>query len=326
MEHVTPMSEYIEYLNLVAVVWLLLFAAVGVFRGFWKSLAAVLALLGAYWLTLVLTEPVTRFAQNNMQWELSGSLVWLIAAFVLFTISGLMLRILFGFLLKALPSQKGILSRIGGGLVGAIYGGVLGLFVLWSLVVIDETRVLARGGNVLEEPAHPLLTLARKLVGRLMEWNASFGGASPELAKMAGVMAEQPTQVLQDVRGLMQSSEFAQLVQNDRIQAIVRERDVEALKRTGEFKELTESVQMQKIRQTLRNRGVEWSEDEMAVQTVQIWNNVEGIRSHPELQELLRDEEVQAFLRGDINVSPTVLQKIQRLLGEVNETTSRASP
>ncbi len=320
------MSDYLEYLNLVAGVWLLLFAAVGFLRGFWKSLAAILAMAGAYWLTLVFTEPVTGFVQKNMQWELSGSLVWVIVAFVLFTVSGLVLRILFGFLLKALPAQKGMLNRIGGGMLGAVYGGVLGLFILWSLVVIDETRALARGGIVVEEKTHPLLTLARKFVGRLMEWNAGFGGASPELAKMAGVMAEQPTQVLQDVRGLMQSSEFVQLVQNDRIKAIVRERDVETLKSTAEFQALTESAQMQRIRQTLSRRGVDWSEDEMAVQTVQIWNNIEGIRNHPELQELLRDEEVQAFLRGDINVSPTVLQKIQRLLGEVNESTTAAFP
>lgn len=320
------MNDYIAYLNLIAAAWVLLFAGVGFFRGFWKSVAAVLALLGAYWLTLVLTQPVTEFVQTNMEWDVSGSLVWLLVAFILFTVSGLILRILFGFLLKALPAKKGMLSRIGGALVGAVYGAVLGLFVLWSLAVIDESQALSRGETVQEVQAHPLLVLARKFVGRLMEWNASFGGASPELAKMAGVMAEQPTRVLQDVRGLVQSPEFAELVQNDRVKAMVRERDVEALKRSAEFNALTQSAQMQQIRQTLRARGVEWSEDELAAQTVQLWNNVEGIRNNPELRELLQDAEVQAFLRGDINVSPTVLQKIQRLLSEVNESTSRSFP
>lgn len=303
-----------EYLNLAAVVWLTLFAAVGALRGLWKALAGLLAMIGAYWISAGLTGPVLQWVQDRWQPDISEGILLVAVASSLFVLSGFVVRLALLMLLRTIPVENPLLNRLGGLMVGLFYGGLLGLFVVWGASFTMENLALARGETVNYEETSPLVSLARKLVGRLLEWNARQAGAPVSTLQLTRAMAERPTELMQGLQSTLQSREFQQMINDRELAAMVQAGDVEGLQASAEFRSLVQSSPMQNLARTLERSGVEWSERQLAEHTVDIWSRMDEIRNDESLQSLMQDEDVQAFLKGEGELSADLVRKVRALL------------
>ncbi len=303
-----------EYLNLAAIVWLALFAGVGFLRGLWRSLAGLLSMIGAYWISASLAGPVLQLVRERWQPDLPEGILLVVVASALFVVSGFVLRLVLLMLLRTIPVGNPLLNRVGGLMTGLFYGGLLGMFIVWGASFTLENLALARGEAVNYEETSPLVSLARKFVGRLLEWNARQAGAPVPALQLTRAMAERPTELLQGLQGAIQSREFQQMVNDREFAAMVQSRDVEAVQASPGFRNLVRSPAVQDLARTLERSGVEWSDGQLAEYTVDIWNRVDEIRNDESLKSLMEDEEVQDFLRGEGNMSADLLRKLRALM------------
>lgn len=303
-----------EYLNLAALAWLTLFAAVGFLRGLWKSLSGLLAMIGAYWISAGLAGPVLQWVSERWQPDISEGILLVVVAASLFVVSGFVLRLVLLMLLRTIPVKNPLLNRLGGLMVGLFYGGLLGLFVVWGASFTLENLALARGETVNYEETSPLVSMARKFVGRLLEWNARQTGAPLTTLQLTRAMAERPTELMQGLQETIKSPAFQRVVNDRELAILAQAGDVEGLQAHAGFRELMQSPEMRKLTDSLERSGVEWSDRQLAEQAVDIWTRMDDIRNDPALQSLMADAEVQAFLKGEGRLSPELVRKIRALM------------
>lgn len=303
-----------EYLNLAALVWLALFAGVGFLRGLWKSLAGLLAMIGAYWISASLSGSVLEWGRDRWQPEISEGILLVVVASALFVVSGFVLRLVLLMLLRRIPLGIPLLNRVGGLMVGLLYGGFLGMFVVWGASFTLENLALARGESVNYEETSPLVSLSRKFVGRFLEWNARQAGGSITTLQLSRAMAENPTVLMQGLQETLQSREFQQMVNDRELANLVQVGDVEGLQASAEFRNLVTSSPMRDLARTLEQSGIEWSDRQLAEFTVDTWNRMDGIRNDEALRSMMDDREVKAFLNGERGLSPDVVRKLRALL------------
>jgi uncharacterized membrane protein required for colicin V production len=310
----------VDYFTMAAVVWLAIFLLLGLLKGFWKSLAAATSLVLAYVASVYFAPgladwAVVQFASLNI----SRTVWWGVGATIIFIIVSLVVRLIVLGVSKSLPISPRIFDRIAGALVSIGYGAVLGAALLWGLAFLADSWNLRQermGGQA--DPrlntSSPAVTWSRQMMSRWINWNVRQSGGSDALAGVSAAIMERPGQVMADVQATVQSPEFKELVRSENVQALVAQRNAEELQRSVEFQQLMRQPAVKQLREAIAPESGGWSDTKIAQETVDIWTRVEQLRTQPEVAELLNDPELQAFLKGGGKVTPSLIDKGQKLL------------
>lgn len=302
-----------DYLTLAAFLWLSVFVLLGLWRGFWRSFAALASFVLAYAGSVFFAAPVSAFfVQVFAETNPSPTLFWLASAAALFILIGLFSRLLVLMLGRVLP-LTGIVDKLGGALASGGYGALIAIFLIWSYAFVSENLHAARGQTVVAQPSQ-LVDFARRAVAELVSWNVRHGGGSEAAADLTAALTERPAEVLHNVRSTLNSPAMREVVNSAEIEDAVRTGDPERLQQSVAFQQLLNSPSVQDLRETLARSGVHWSDAEIAAYTVAFSHNIDSVRTDPEFVELYSDPEVQAFLDGEGQLTPSLMQKGQELL------------
>lgn len=313
-----------DYLTLMAGVWVAVFIILGIIRGFWTALAAILSLVGAYFAAAYFAPKLTEFLLVVFEpANLGETVTWAASATLIFVLAGLVIRLAVVLISRSVPVTNRPLDAIGGALFSGLYGATMAVIMIWGVALLIETyepQQVAKDVQVAQsEPQVKRVTpqvviWSRELMADAMAWNARQNGASDETARLVAAYAKQPQDVLDAVQTSVRSDEFKQVINSDNVQRIVREQDVEALHNSPEFKQLVQQPGVQKLRSLIAPDGAGWSDKAMAKQMVELWGGIDQISSNPEVSALVDDPEVQAFLQEGGSITPSLLAKGQKFL------------
>lgn len=309
-----------DWITLGTLVWLAIFLVLGFFRGFWQSLAALVSLVLAYWASAKLASPVVTYLTNVFPaLEPQRVLVWWGCAVLLFLLVGLLSRLLIQTLGKLAPVGRNPTSRLVGALISGTHGAALAVFFIWSLSLLSDTLELQEGEAISDPPK--VVQFSRQIVGDIVSWNISQSGSKGTVADLSTAFAERPSEVLQGVRGTLQSQELKDMIASEEIRQIVRSHDVDELLQTAELDRLLEQPNVQQLLTALQVKGEPISRENAARQLLDVWHKVELVGSDPEVQSLVADPDVQDFLQNRKGPAPALYGKLQKLLQLVTSKT-----
>lgn len=313
-----------DYFTMAAVAWLAIFLLLGLLKGFWKSLAAATSLILAYFASVYFAPGLADWAVVQFASTHINRTVWFgVGATVIFILVSLIVRLVVLAVSKSLPIKLRAFDRLGGALVSLGYGAILGATLLWGLAFLADTwnlrqERMGEGVNPRLDTSSPAVTWSRRMMSRWVNWNIRQSGGSEALAGVSAAIVERPAQVMADVQAAVQSPEFKELVHSETAKALVEQRNAQALQRSPEFQELIRQPSVKKLREAIAPEAEGWSDTKIAEETVEIWARVEQLRTQPEVAELLNDAEIQGFLQDGGKVTPSLIdkgQKLVRLLG-----------
>lgn len=310
-----------DYLTLGLVLWIALFILLGMVRGFWKALAAVVSLVGAYLASAYFAPKLSAFLLRVFaEANLGETVTWAASATLIFVLAGLLIRLVIVLIARSKPITHRPTNAIGGALLSGAHGALIGLLIIWSLSFLLETYQPPEDATdtlqaeQLQQSPPAVVTLSRRLMADIVGWNARKSGASQQTAQIATAYARQPKQVLDAVQSSLSSEEFKRAINSENVKKIVRENNVDELRSSPEFAELMQQPGMQALRELIAADDAQLSEEAAAQQMLELWRGVDELRSNPELSALLQDREVREFFDEGGEVTPSLLAKGQDLL------------
>jgi uncharacterized membrane protein required for colicin V production len=310
----------VDYFSIVAIVWLVIFLLLGLLKGFWKSLAAATSLVLAYVASVYFASGMADWALEQFASVNIGRTVWLgISATVIFIVVSFVVRLIVLGIGKSLPIGLPIFDRAGGALISVGYGAVLGAGILWGLAFVADSWNLRQeqaGGerNPKLDTSSPAVVWSRRMMSHWVNWNVRQSGGSDALAGMSAAIVERPSQVMAGMQATVRSPEFKELVNSEKVQEMVAQRNAGELQRSPEFQQLLQQPAVKQLRDAIAPESGGWSDSKIAEETVDIWQRVERLRTQPEVAQLLNDPEIQGFLQGGGQITPGLLTKGQKLL------------
>ena len=204
-------------MNLSLIIFLVvvaLFAWRGFRSGLLKSVARVLAVVAGYAAAIGFGGRLAGAFEDRF--GLQGLLAFGAASASLFVGAALLVMLLFWILLRFLPGdgEVSIPSAVGGGVVGGMVGVLLAIVIVWAFAFV---RDLAPGAG--ESPvaaAVGIEAFASRVAGRALSTAMSAADVEPEIARFSGAVLEDPAEMAQRTRRLMESPELQALLQDPR--------------------------------------------------------------------------------------------------------------
>lgn len=304
------------YISGAAILWTAVFVLLGMARGMWKSLSAIVGLVAAL-ASLTLVVPVTDLVLR--QWPALAHqrtlLLW-VCGILLFILAGLLARLAVQSFGRLLPLAGTSFNRVGGALFGGLYGAALGVFLVWGAAFLVETWPVNAEQRT-AEPVPPVVQFSREVVAELVAWHMARTGSDPDAVQWGKAVAQRPTTVLRNVQEAVQSPEFQELLQDPEAQQLVAQRDSDGLRAHPAFQELLAQPAAQRVRSVLGREDQPLSDQLAAEQVMRILHNLDRVKNDPEIQALLKDPEVETFVREQAPLTPALYPKVQKLFRRV---------
>lgn len=313
-----------DYITLAAVLFTVMFVVWGIFRGFWRSLAAIVSFLIAYTASMLFAMPLSKVLGGWLDLgSLNEPVAWGISATLLFVVVGVVVRLGILMVGKVFPVGNMIVNRTGGAILSGGYGAGIVVLLVWGASLLMDTwnGQVARSQQLdlaANGDAPKVVVWSRSVVGELVSWNARHSGASETAAEMAGAFAKDPAKALKRMKEALITPEFKEVVSSEKLQGYVRDNDVEALKNSPEFTAFVAHPSVKQLQAVLLPSGADMSDEEVAEHMAELWHDVDAVKNDPEVKVLLDDPEVQAFLQGGSQLTPSLLSKGQVILELIN--------
>lgn len=310
-------GSILTWLTLAAILWLLGYFALGYRHGFWRAASGLLSLLTAYFASVTLAEPLANmvvgpFGLAQFRW------VVLVAgcAMLLFVCVGIAVRMAIGALSRSTPELPPVADRILGVACSGLNGVLVAIPLIWAVAFYLEVYALKNPGTMAydagQEPPQ-VVQWSRRVMAQVIAWNLKQSTAGEPAAALSAAFAVRPTAVLTQVKQTMGSAEFRQLVRDPEVLAAVNSNDVTGLRRSAAYRDLLANAEIKKLHQLAFNSQT-MDEQRLAEHLMGIWRNLQQVQNHPGMAALLKDQEVQDFLAGSGQVTPSILEKAQIFL------------
>jgi len=272
------------------------FAWRGFRSGFVKSLGRVCAVLAGYAAAILFGGPLSAWVE--MQFGLPGVTAFLTASLSLFLGAGLGVMLIFALLRRFVLRGDDIstASAIGGGFVGALVGGLLAVAVVWSFAFVRDMRQPLAAETPASERSSEIEALANRLAGGAVSAAINAGSASPEVARLGGVLMASPAEVMQRAQRLMASAEFQALIQDPRNRQVLDSGKPELVQQLPAFRALAANPDAKALAEMAGFAGGDDAEAELARQLTDTWTRAQRVKNDPRVQAIINDPEFRATL------------------------------
>ncbi|TVZ37952.1 uncharacterized protein DUF4124 [Alteromonadaceae bacterium 2753L.S.0a.02] len=277
-------------------------------KGLWLGLLDILAFLCAY-VGSYIWGPMVNASLNWAGLTALGG--YLLVYVLIYVCVGMIPKLFVGRVLQSLGRQ----AFAGAGL-GLVTGVVSGLVGIWAYQFFSATASVSNTNTELtastpdDAPAVLDTTLentANKLMGEASRMGASLSGAGGLEAELAGKFAEQPAQMMTDLKALGDSAELQTFLTSPHIQQAMRSNNMDALIESPEFQALIRLPAFAEMRDLAESQagenagvnqdiGVRDADYFIATQISNIWRKTNNLRSDPEINRLMQDPQVRELL------------------------------
>lgn len=290
------------WLDLVAATLLLVFAAVGAWRGAFRTGTALAALLVGYGCALllapVLAEPLAAATGLPELLALpAGGTLGFVGGYLAVGGTAAVIRRV-GDVESDDPSPR---DRFLGATFGLVRGALVVLLLSWGALWLDALR--ATGG---ESPLPPVAdSSAAAVTGKVVEAGigATLGSENPAGRVMAR-LAAQPARAIGEFADVLESPSFSGLREDELFWTYVEHGSVDAALNRGSFLTITHDAALRGRIVGLGLMPTAAAEDpgvfreEAAAMLEEVGPRIRGLKNDPELQALAEDPEVIAMAQS----------------------------
>lgn len=276
------------------VVVLLIYCIYGLKKGFLSTLGSLASLIIAYAAAFIFIKPVAQFFQRVT--AVDGLAVYALSGLIIFTLVSLAVTAIFNSAQRVIEGPElSIASRVGGLILGAALGSVLGLIAVYAVDLMAEARRPASAHETQINPT-PLEQTARNLIGKAVGHLARF--IYPEAAPFAVSFVQSPITISKSLHNLATAPELQQILKDDRHQQLLEAGNAQAFVHTPEFVEIMSSKDMQVLLRDAKlvPEGVR-AEEVVAQTLVEAWQGLDKIRQDPRVLAIMKDPEFQNKLQ-----------------------------
>ncbi len=324
-------------LDIVFVALVLFFAWRGYVKGFWDSVSRLLGWALAYPSSILLTRPGGDWL--SLHTPLTGLLAYFIAGSVIFLLTSFVASLAFKWLGEKIPASDTSerLSKYSGLSLGLVFGGLLGLLVVYALNLLPQSSVIVTAvakqtqnppasTPVSAQPKSPVPSLgqlqqkrdsfiaasAKKLISSAAAEAVSLTLKDETAAQVTRAFVADPQTMLGHVQALNQDGEIKALLQNPGIQKLLSREDSQGLIDSAEFKTLVSNPHMQALMQEADVRS-EQGERAAAEKLIAAWNRTQQLKYDPRVTTILQDREFQQQLNNPNKLALMMNPKLKQL-------------
>lgn len=310
-------------LDLVALVLLLGFAAVGAARGALASGLALAALALAWAVSVCLGPFLVAPLATSLgisRWiaaPVAGTAVFM-GAYLLASAGAFVVRAVERERRNGAPRTSR--DRLGGALFGMVRGFAVVIFVGWLALCVDALRVVGAASWAPDVQSSTVAQVTRVAVDAGVR--ASLGGNGPE-TRAAARAASNPARALADVRSVVTDPHMEALRDDSGFWSLVENGDVAGAERTASF---TAIAYDSHLRGRLHDLGMISEQaagnpilfqHEVAGVLRQLGPKLHALRTDPELAELRRDPQVQRMAGAGDTLGLLENARVRRLIDHV---------
>lgn len=322
-----------DYLTLGAFIFVCVFVTWGFFRGFWKSLAAIISLITAYFASVLLAGPCAKLLADHFGLgAVNDTILWGASGMALFIVVGFLVRLAVNILGKSLPIDSLIINRTGGAILSGGYGASMVIFIVWALsisltTVNGATDIVQKMDVKMDEKTPMVVTWSRTIMSKILEWDVDSRGASAAVTEATTEFAKNPAKVLGSVKSTLTLPEFKALISNPTLQDFARNKDFESIKRSPEYTALMNHPAVLQLHELVMPTGTEKAKEDISNYMLSLWHDVDIVKNDPEFMRMIQDSEIQRFLKGGVDqISFSLLGKGKDLLAFVSQKADEELP
>lgn len=281
----------------------LYFAYRGYRKGLLRSLSRIVALVAAYVVTILYTEPAASMLES--QYQLQGIVWFVTVALLLFIGTAIIIGILFWLLAKLLPpTQNGsIASALGGATIGLVIGVIAAVAVVWTFTFVRDTRPAQGPDDVPSVKQSRVEKLAGLAASKAVNAALSMSSVGPAATNLGTALVAAPAEVAQHVQQLSQSGDLNNLLGDPETQALLNAGDVEAVRDLPALRQLAGNPDMLALAESAglldgTDNGSGVVEAALASHITDIWQRTHRVRNDQRVQQILNDPGFQQELRS----------------------------
>jgi uncharacterized membrane protein required for colicin V production len=311
------------WLDAIALVIFLAFAASGAIRGTIATAGKLVSLIGAYWLSLVLAPSLGAPVAESLSLPpfLGIPLAGLIVFIAAFTILG---AIAFaGQIVERRyrgDHPRTPTDRFGGGAIGIVRGGLMVVMVGWLALWVDGLRAAGAAPGLPSTGSSAVASMTSGVVeagGRLLLGTDSAEG------RVATAMLARPGETITRLRGLLDNPRMLELQRDDFFWTLVANRSVASALNRASFLSIAYDDTLRHEFADLGVIGVPAATDPRlfrnSIEEVleEIAPRVQGLMNDPDVHALLEDPEVRRALEEGDTLTLLQNEGFQRLVSRV---------
>lgn len=301
-------------------------------QGLLRSMAGILSLVAGYLSVIFFARPTASYLQS--QTGLQGFLPTILAAFIMFIVASIAVRILFAIVEKMLPQSKSAsrASLFGGAAVGLLTGIVVATVAVWGLNYVREMNGIAvtntEGFSDSEDTV--IERFVNQLAGKVVGGALSLADTQPEIIRLSTALIESPALITQRVKRLSMSPDLQQLLRDPDNQATLNSGDIAALQSLPAFRQLMQNEDMRALAQTVVLDGdasnTEAGEAQLAAKFSDIWLRVQRVKNDQRVQEIINNPEFTQKLQNADTLALLRNGQLMELAGIILSDDAAAAP
>jgi uncharacterized membrane protein required for colicin V production len=293
------------------------FAFSGYRSGFLVVLSRLISLPVAYVVALFFTQPVGQWLQTVS--PLQGLMTYIVAGFLLFFMTAGILSLLFKQIQRlttSVDAPTSQISAVGGGILGALIGLVIGLIAVWFSSTM-QTLIQSKQGTVATEPGILSKKVKQIASGAIGGLTKQITGAD-ELSQATAALIANPAENIERIQRINQKGILQQLFRSNAAIAALNTRNAAALMETPAFKNLISHPDFGPLASELTGSNPQADMAKvMAIKITTVWAQMEAVKHDPQFVQLTQDPEVAAMIRSANFYQMMGSAKIEKLLNVI---------
>lgn len=328
-------------LDIVFCAFLAFFAWRGYVKGFLGSVSRLLSWLVAYPAAIFFTRPLGKVLIHYT--PLDGLLVYFVAGSGIFLVVSFAVSSLLEYLADRIPADSTAerASKFGGLAFGLVFGGLLGLVVVYVLSQVPKSTL-----QLAESPANSgthdqvnfqnqtdsqsakadvpsmaqlagardsfIEASAKKLVSQAAATAVKLTLKDDTATQITRAFVEDPQTMLTHVQAVSQDGQMQGLLRDEKIQQLMAQKNIDGLMQTEEFKNLVNNPHMQALMEESEVNSEKGARD-AAEKLVTAWSRIDQIKTSPQVIAIINDPEFQQQLNSPNKMALMMNPKLNQL-------------
>ncbi len=289
-----------------------------VFKGYKSGIltitSRILSLLSAYAMAYIFAKPFGQWLQSNTPFE--GLITYAIGGLLLFTLTSLLLGLLFSKILKIMDREShvvGKVSSITGGLMGSFVGMLIGFFFVWFYTIMQS--IYQEKKNLPITQPTKFQQTAKELAGSAVKTVVYGATKQKDLAEASAAILSNPAENIKRFKTLNQSQVMQKFFNNYSSQQALNSGNAKTVMNNPAFQKFVNQTDLIELsKQFGFSEKPAEMQKQLAIKTTELWIKINKVKTDPEYIDIVNSPEIQEMVSSSKFYALMSNAKIERML------------
>ena len=289
-------------------------------NGILNITSRILSLASAYLAAFLFAKPLGHWIQENTSFE--GLITYAMAGLFLFTLTSILLGIIFSKILTAASNNDhpvSHISSIAGGLVGSLVGILIGLFFVWFFSVMQS--IYQEKKNLPITQSSKFQQTAKDIAGSAVKSVVYGVTQQQDLADASAAILSNPAVNMKRFKNLNQSQVMREFFNNHQSQQALNSGNAKAVMNDPAFQKfVTQADFIELSKEFGFSKETGEMQKQMALRTTELWARINRVKTDPEYLALINSPEIQQIVNSSDVYALMSNSKVERMLEIISAT------